>query len=245
MKNLKYNIKNILGVIGTSIILLTTTGCSKKAECDINGYHAHKYVNNNNMTRYIAQEYVDYEGYTREEEYITLLEKERKLYDYLDNRNLLRIDDNEEVIREKMKENKDFYEYRYAYTYLMPLPHYSRVGKVTHVRFTYVPRTHYSWTTDANHSRLTGEKRLCTYEYTSYKIEIDEYGKYVLIPNPNKKDILSNKDEYPYIKEDYYKVITSDGKDLDYEDMKTDDVEHIQEEEKETGKVLRINKKTL
>ena len=231
MRNLKLNLKKLIALGGTVLVLATTTACGKKADCNIDTYHAHQYVNEEGYIRYIDKEYLNYEGYARKEEYIELDESEKDLYKYLDKKDLLRIDDNIDTIIETQEANKNFTEYRYAYTYLMPIPIVHSTGKTTYVTFMFIPTTHYSWTRDANHSRLTGETRECTYEYTAYKIEKDENGKYVLIPSPEHKNILATKDEFPYIKEDYYRVINlTDGCEASYEDMETDDVEHIEEE---------------
>ena len=231
MRNLKLNSKKLALLAGVTLVLVTTSGCSKKAECNIPTYHAHRYVNEAQYVRYIDKEYLSYEGYERQEDYVTITENEKKLYQFFDKRNLLRIDDNIEAIQKAQEENQDFIEYRYAYTYLMPIPIVHSTGKTTTVTFIIVPQTHYSWTRDANHSRLTGETRLCHYEYTSYKIEIDEKGNYVLIPGSEKQDIISTKDEYPYILENFYKIINlENGLEADYEDMANDDVERIEEE---------------
>ncbi len=231
MRNLKLNLKKLIALGGVTLVLVTTSGCSKKADCNIDTYHAHEYINSSGYTRYIDKEYLEYEGYQRQEKSINLSEKDKELYKYLDKRNLLRIDDNIDTIIETQEANQNFTEYRYAYTYLQPIPIIHHTGKTSHVSFIFVPRTHYSWTRDANHSRLTGETRECTYEYTSYKIEKDENGKFVLIPSPEHKNIIATKDEFPYIKEDYYKVINlTDSCDASYEDMETDDPEHIEEE---------------
>ena len=238
MRNLKLNLKKLLALGGVALVLMTTTACSKKADCNVEGYHAHRYVNDKEYVRYIDTEYMDYEGYARQEDYIELDDSQKDLYKFLDKRNLLRIDDNIDTIRASQESNEDYIEYRYAYTYLMPIPIVHSTGKSTFITYIIVPQTHYSWTRDENHSRLTGETRLCHYEYTSYKIEIDEHGKYVLIPSTNHEDIISTKDEYPYILENYYKVINlTDGCEASYEDMENDDVEKIEQEE-EQGKSL-------
>ena len=250
MGKVKINWKKVLGVIGLSATLMTLSSCGKKAECNVSSYHLHRYENPKGYVRYIDQEWMDYEGYERQEEYIEVDENQKALQRYLDDRNLLKIEDNINTIQEQQKNNKDFIEYRYSYTYLMPIPHITRVGKVTTTYFTYMPTRHYSWTTDPNHSRLTGEQRLCHYVYTSYKIEKDEYGKYVLIPAPEGSDIIESRNEYPYIKENYYTIVNSDGNELNYEDMETDNKEHIREDDetlddtKEQGKTLTM-KKTL
>ena len=237
MRNLKINWKKMGLMAGLSLVIATTAGCGKEADCDIDGYHAHKYVNEQEYVRYIDKEYLNYEGYARQEDYVMLSKDDKSFYKFLDKRDLLRIDDNIDPIKKAQEENQDFIEYRYAYTYLMPVPIFHSTGKIHYVTYIFVPTTHHSWISDPNHSRLTGETRLCHYEYTAYKIEVDEHGKFVLIPGPEKEDIIATKDEYPYILPKYYKIINlSDGCEVNYEDMEYDDIELIQEDEENLGK---------
>ncbi len=198
--------------------LASTTGCGKKADCDIEDPHAHLYTNEEGYTRYIDKEYIKYEGYTRSDDYINI-EGQEKFYKFLDKKDILRIDDNLGVILSKQEQNQDYIEYRYEYTYYQPIPHYYTINKVTQVYYTYIPVTYHSWTSNPDHCNLTGEQRLCHYVYTAYKIEKDEKGKYVLIPSKDVDNIKEVMDEYPYIKEKYYKVVNPEyGYDLDYED---------------------------
>ncbi len=191
MKNLRINWKRILAASSLIAILATASSCSKKVDCNVKGYHLHKYVNNAGYVRYIDKEFDNYECYERQEEYITVDQSKKDIIKYMDDRNLLKIDDNIEKIKEAQEKNKNFTEYRYSYTITFTAPF---------IHFV----TNYEWTRNKNHSNLTGETRERTYLYSAYKIEKDEYGNYVLIPSPEQKDILKTKDEYPYIKEDYY-----------------------------------------
>lgn len=225
MKNLKLNLKKLVALKGVALVLVLTTattslaGCSKKSDCSIDTYHAHKYVDDEGYVRYIDKEYISYEGYDWTDEYVELSENEKDLYKFFDKKNLLKIDDNLDVILSQQEKNCDYIEYRYSYTYMMPIPHVMRSGKTSITYFTYIPTTHHSWTTDPNHSRLTGEQRVCHHVYTAYKVEKDENGDYVLIPSSEVDDITIVMDEYPYIKKDYCKVINlEDGEVLDYED---------------------------
>jgi len=239
MRNLKLNLRKFLALAGATIVLISSAGCSKKADCDVPNRHAHRYVNEEGYTRYYDSERISYRGYERQEDYVELTKSDEHFLEFLNKSNLLRIDDNVDVIRNAQEENQDYLEYRYAYTYLQPIPIVHSNGKSTTITYIFVPQTHYSWTRDENHSRLTGETRLCHYVYTSYRIDIDEKGKYVLVPNPEQQDIISTSTEYPYICEDYYKIINlADGNEVDYEDMENDDIEHIEEpeEEKTLGK---------
>ena len=202
---------------------LTLSGCSKKADCNISVPHAHKYVNEMGFERYINRENIRYDGYDRCEEY-RVIEGEEDLYKFLTKKDLLRIDDNLELINSIQESQDDYIEYRYSYTHLQPIPHTRKVGKTTTTYFTYIPRTRYSWTSDPNHSRLTGETRLCHYVYVAYKIEKNEKGKYVLIPSEQVDDIREVMDEYPYISKKYIKVVNINGEEVDYEDGKEEEL---------------------
>ncbi|MDE5888923.1 MAG: hypothetical protein K2H20_02775 [Bacilli bacterium] len=171
-------------------------------------------------------------GYERQEEYITLSSEEAELRKFEDEKNLLRIDENIDAIIAVQEQNHDYIEYRYAYTYLMPIPHYISTGKSTSVYFTYIPTTHYSWTSNPEHSRLTGEQRRCHHVYQAYNVVKDEKGNYVLVPSEYVDSIFDLNGEYTYIKEKFCKVIDAEyGYDLDYEDGVEDDPDLIQEDE--------------
>lgn len=222
---IKLNLKKFINLKGVALVLVAATcttslaGCSKKANCSINNSHAHLYTNEQGYIRYIDKEYLTYEGYDRSDEYISI-DGQEDFYKFLDKKDLMRIDDNLEVIQHIQESNEDYTEYRYKYTHLQPIPH--TTGKTTY--FTYISRTRYSWTSDPNHSRLTGETRLCHYVYTAYKIEKNEKGKYVLIPSEDVDDLTTIMNEYPYINKNYIKVVTEDGLEADYEDGKQEDL---------------------
>ena len=92
--------------------------------------------------------------------------------------------------------------------------------------------TGHSWTTDKNHSSLTGEQRRCHYVYQAYKVEKNEKGKYVLVPSEYVDSLDELNGEYPYIKTTFYKVIDAEyGTDLDYEDGPED--EHMPVDEQD------------
>lgn len=258
MSNLKINLQKFFSVRGIALILalsstLSLAGCGKKAECDITGDHAHKYTNEDGYTRYVAEEYISYEGYDRSDEYITI-EGEKDLYEFMDKKNLLRIDDNLDLILQTQESNVDYMEYRYKYIFMQPIPHIMRSGKTTFTYFTYIPQPRYSWTVDPNRSNLTGEERLCHYVYTAYKIEKDDKGKYVLIPSPDVDDITTVMDEYPYITKKFYKTVNVIGEELDYEDGREEDlteeekqrIEEYEQEQSNTNEdVKKLIKKNL
>lgn len=227
--NIRLNLKKFVSLRGVALALALTTsataltGCGKKAECSINDSHAHLYTNEQGYIRYIDKEYLSYEGYERKDEYINI-EGEEDLYKFLNKKNLMRIDDNIDLILSIQESNVDYMEYKYRYTYMQPIPHTMKVGKTTTTYFTYIPSTRYSWTSNPNHSRLTGDERLCHYVYIAYKIEKNEKGKYVLIPSEQVDDIITVMEEYPYITKKFYKTVDIYGEELDYEDGREEDL---------------------
>lgn len=237
MKNLNVNWKEFVERRGIPLVLATTlsiglAGCGEKAECDVPESHAHLYVSEEGFSRYLEKEYLEYEGYTRCDDYISINKNDAEFLKFLDKKDLLKIDDNIETIQNIESENQDYIEYRYAYTYLMPIPHYHSNGKTSYVTYSYIPTTHYSWTSNPNHSRLTGEQRRCHHVYQACNIVKDEKGKYVVVPSEYVDSISDLNGEYSYISKKFCKVIDAEhGYDLDYEDGATDDPDNVQEDD--------------
>ncbi len=229
--NISYeNFRRLKGA-ALALVMVTPfalTGCGKKAECNVDGSHAHMYKNESGVVRFIEKENLTYEGYTRYDDYISI-EDQEDLYKYLTKKDLMRIDDNLDYVVNTQEAQHDFTEYRYRYTHLQPIPHFRKIGKVTSTYFTYIPVTRYSWTSDPNHSRLTGETRLCHYVYRAYKVGKNEKGKYVMIESPYVEDLREVMDEYPYMKKEFYTIVTTNGEVADYEDGREED---LTEEEK-------------
>lgn len=50
----------------------------KKAECPVEGYHAHKYVDSFGHVRYLPMEVLSYQGYQRTDEYVMLKEEKEE-----------------------------------------------------------------------------------------------------------------------------------------------------------------------
>ena len=226
---INFNFDKINSLRGVALALalvspFALTGCGKKADCDINERHAHMYRSNLGHVRYIEDEHLRYDGYDRCDDYI-IIDGEEDLYKFLKKKDLMRIDDNLEIVKNTQDSNEDYTEYRYKYTYMQPIPHTRKIGKTTSTYFTYIPRTRYSWTSDPNHSKLTGETRICHHVYVAYKVVKNDKGKYVLIPSEYVEDLTQIKDEYPYIKKDFTIIVTNDGKEADYEDGKQEDMD--------------------
>lgn len=237
MKNLKVNFEKFNDLKGVALALvlatpLMLTGCGKKADCNIKPNHAHLYQSKTGYVRYIDKEYLKYEGYERHDDYV-IIEGYEDLYKFLNKKDLLSISDNLDLIKQTQDSNHDYTEYRYKYTYMQPIAHTRKVGKTTTTYFTYIPSTRYSWTSDPNHSRLTGETRVCHHMYVAYKIEKNEKGKYVLVESPKVDDLTAIMDEYPYIKKKYTVIVTKDGEVADYEDGKEEDLSESEKQRAE------------
>jgi len=217
LKNLKINLDKMIGLRGVSLAIVGSlligglSGCAKKADCSVEGNHAHLYTSDEGYSTYYNKEYLTYDGYERQEEYIPLTEEEVDLYKFLDKKDLISLSDNLEVILAQQEQNQDYVEYRYSYKKRV-----TRMGGKVPVRRTV---TRYSWTSDPNHSDLTGETRVCHYVYQACNVYKDEHGKYVVIPSEYVDDINDLVGEYTYVRKIYYKVINLENNlEVDYED---------------------------
>ena len=212
------------GILLTSVGLFSgcsvTIGFAKNVECDIGGLHAHNYVSEDSFSKFIVSEKEYVGDYYRCEEYINVNDNIADLIDYENKKGLLRISSNKKTIENIMEGHNDFLEYRYSYTYYYPMQTLMSDGKggtITHT--TYIPMEGHSWTTDKNHSRLTGETRVLHYMYCGYKIEINEKGKYQLVKSNYVSSLDELPDDYIYVKEKFYKTfIKGTDKEADYED---------------------------
>lgn len=206
---------SLVGIMGVTSL----TGCAKTVDCNIKEEHAHKYLDGSGVVMYVDSEKETYKGHVRTDDYILVDKEELELRTFEAKKGLYRIEENTDYIDSIQKSQSDFIEYRYSYTYLMPIPHIISTGKSTTTYFTYIPTTGHSWTTDSTHSRLTGEQRRVHYVYTGYKIERDEKGKLIVLSSEQVDSINDLPEEYKYIKETFYKTIDAEhGYDLDYED---------------------------
>lgn len=233
----------VSGLLVSSIILFS--GCAKTVDCSIEGLHAHNFVNENSFNHYIVSE-KEYKGnYHRIDDYIMVTEEEKAIIDFENKKGLFRIDQNKDKLNEIISTQNDYIEYRYKYTYMQPVPHIRRIGKVTSVWYSYIPRTGHSWTTDATHSRLTGEQRVVHYVYYGYKIIEDEKGKLKIEKSERVDSLEELPSEYCYIKKDFYKKVHLDNKDLevDYEDGPEEDKKLSEEQQQEYEEQLE-NEKT-
>lgn len=208
MNKLKINFKNMIGLkVAAGAVALSTmigalSGCAKKVDCSIEGDHAHLYVNDDGIVRYIDEEYEEYEGFLRQEEYIPIKEEEKELYKFYDKKDLVNFADNYEQLLKIQEQNKDYMEYQYVYyTHT-----YVKAGKVR----VPIRHKHTGWTTNPNHSEMTGVTRVCHYMYQACNVYIDENGDYVVVPSELVDDISVLKDQYEYVTLDYSKIVYLD-----------------------------------
>lgn len=232
-KNGKKKFKNI--IIGGLIItnLLTFSGCAKNVPCDIQGNHAHYYVNEDYIGRYVVSEKSSLSGLDRLDDYIFVNEEEEKLLKFLNKNDLFKIDDNKSVIDNITNNQTDYKEYRYKYYYRRPIPITYYVGNTTHVIYNYQRVEAYSWTTNLNKKGLTGEERTCHYVYYGYKVIKNDKGAYELEKSEPVDSIEELPEDYVYIKEKFYDIVNLHNKDeiLDYEDGPEEEKEIISEDE--------------
>lgn len=238
-----FNPKLLIGNVLLSMVILFS-GCAKTVDCDITPQHAHVYVNEDGFKKNIVSEKESTWGYDRTEDYFEVTDEEKELLKFMNKKGLMDITQNKEAIEKQVNENKDYTEYRYKYTYLMPIPHYHRIGKVTTVTYTHIPVTRYSWTSDPNHSRLTGETREVHYMYYGYKIVTNEKGKLEIIESELVDDLNDLSSEYLYIKEDFTKKVYANKKDLevDYEDGPEEEIDNNTENQEQEKNIKKLEK---
>ena len=228
----KHSLKNMVvaGLLITNV--LTFSGCAKTIDCDIEGTHAHYYVNEEDLGRYIISEKSSVSGLDRLDNYVYIDQENIELLEFVNKNDLFRIEDNKEYISNITETQEDYKEYRYSYYYLIPIPVIHSTGKTTFTTYYYIPKAVHSWTSNPDKNNLTGEERICHYVYYGYKI-IQKDGNYEL-EKSNPVDNLNELPEgYDYIKEKFYEVVDLNNKNekLDYEDGPEEDKEIISEEE--------------
>ena len=234
-KSVDENIKKKKGksltkrILATGLIivnLITFAGCAKTMPCDIEGDHAHLYIDpDTKIERYIESEKSYVDGMDRTDEYIVINQEQSDLLKFMNKKDLFRIDENKEALQNIESQNQDYLEYRYKYIYMQPVPIVHSNGKFTFVTYNYIPITKYSWTTDQSRN-LTGETRVCHYTYYGYKVYQDENGKYKMEKSDLYESISDIPDEYEYVGNKYTAVVNGDTYEvLDYEDL--DDYEDV------------------
>lgn len=229
------------GLILSNVFSLT--GCNNKKNCDIKEEHAHFYVDENGLGRYIVSEEKKIKNLKKYYSYIPVYDKNNKLLDFINQNNLFLIEDNKEVINETLKKLKDHKEYRYYYFY-------NAIDKITHYdgfketnSYYSIPKIGYSWSDNKYIDNQTGEVRNCHYMYQAYKI-VNYQNDFKLIASELVENLDDLSFEYTYITKDFYIPVNPNCKNeiLEYEDGPMDDKDILSEDEynKERGKVKKI-----
>lgn len=204
MKNLKLNTsKKILSLLlGANITLLS--GCNHTVVCEVTTPHAHAYVREDGLTRYVQSEKKYYRNFDRTDDYINLEESEQDLNEFEVKKRLIRIDKNMDQLLEFASKNPDGYIYEYTYK----LYESHRTG--VHCYYTWEDMV--DWTGTPNNIeicgeykelRLTGNIKVLHYTYPTYKVIINEKGKYEIIDGPILDNIEDRTEEYPYLRLDF------------------------------------------
>ena len=186
-------------LVCSSVLL---TGCGKEAECQIGGYHIHKYTDKTGYTKYVESEKLTLGEFNRNDEYILISKDEEEYYKKVNKAKLLLASNNYEMIDKLLEENSDYLEYEYRYTYIT----YTKAGKAM------IPISHvsYKWTTDKSDGQLTGNVRIIHPMYQAYDVKKDENGKFVVIASDLANNLYDVIGEYPYIRKDDVKETVLD-----------------------------------
>ena len=197
INNLKFDKRFLAGLIMTPV--LAFSGCGK-SDCDMVEYHLHKYEKGG-FVRYIDDEHLDVDGFNWTDELIYVKEADKDLYKIERKKHLMKIDDNVDALIASTGQYNEYLEYEYK----KKTKHHQKIGDTDTTYYT----TSYHWTTDYEHSKLTGKVRLLRYFYKSYNVIKNDKGKYILvdgIESDNINDIIDKKDEFPYISVDIAKA---------------------------------------
>ena len=217
MKNFKLTKrKRVLALLLTANTILLS-GCNKTIDCDITETHAHAYTNEDGITRYVQSEKETYEGFNRQDTYIYLDEDNETLNKFETKNDLIKIADNLDELIEATDNNNDYYIYEYTYK--------KRVRRGNHR--TWRRKTDWTATPDDIHItgrykdlELTGNIMLAHYTYQTYKIIINDKGKYELVEGPVLDNIEDATSEYPYVKTDYGIIVYLELDEKELEDIK-------------------------
>ncbi len=230
MKNIKMNIEKMIKLKGLPLVLVTTllatglSACSSGNKCYVNDNHAHMYVSDDGLIKYVISEKDKLNGYSKSYNYREIGDDETSLYEFMYRSGLHRIDDNMDQISMQQDLNKllTIYEYTY-YSYV-------RAGS----------SIHYDWTNDPEHDNLTGEEKEVHYIYQAFSIDKDENGDYVLVPSPLVEDIADVMTDFPYIMDNYFMAVDKNNVAVSFHD----DLAAKKAENKDNGEEDKTLKKT-
>lgn len=197
MKNLKLY-DAFVAFIGIPAVLTTITIKGNGVKCDIESCHAHKYIKDGKIVRYLDKEVKSYKGFERQDDYIELTDEENDLINYAATHDLIRIDDNINYIKEVEERNKEYIEYEYSYDGTKLRPLFLLSSDKPKVYLTAKNKEKFGWTTDSNHENLTGKERICNFVYEGWTISKDHDRKLSANVSSKVKSLLDINDEYQY-----------------------------------------------
>lgn len=183
-------------LVALSLALLLTgtmaSGCTKKMDCKVGTDHAHEYVSDDGFISYRNSENAVIGDSNWTNQYVPATDEINEMGKF----GLFKIADNMEPLYEEIEGQVPYTEYEYKYSSFM------MVGKVP------ITTTHKRWTSDSEHSRLTGQMRDASYKYYGYRIGTDKKGNRILIKSEEVDDIFSIASEYSYFKpSDYHTTV--------------------------------------
>ena len=203
-------IRRVLASLGIFINILSLAGCGKTIDCEIEGNHAHLYRSSQGIERYIPGEYDSIGSsngriYYKTDDYVEINDDNKAFYDYILKRKLISISDNERLLCEISDSLRDYYEFEYYYYTTEYTTHHYIDGDgnpQSYKTSETVRKT--DWTTDMNHSNLTGNKEIMTHVFYGYKI-VHNGSEYKLIKSGPVDDIrLLIEMGYDYIDSNIY-----------------------------------------
>ena len=179
-KEFKKRLLSLLLALNTIIV----SGCVKNIKCDVKDEHMHVYTSEMGIDRYAKGE-KEYLGdgnkrYYRTEDYVSIDNNNKDEYNLISNNNLVSILDNKDILFELSNSLRDYYQFEY-YTY-----EDSEYTTTTYRLGNQYQEVHrkktkkYNWTTDPNHSNLTGKYTVNTHVFYGYNIVRNSNGKYEL-----------------------------------------------------------------
>lgn len=197
IKKLKFYTEFIKVVGGSLIFTIVISSCARQIDkkyitkCDISEEHAHYYVNDYNLKRPIFSDKRNVLFLKRTDEVIYEKDIDKKFVEALNRYSLFDINTNIEVITDIINSNKNYTEYEYLNNNNLQ---WDKIENIENV------------------DSLTGRSRNSTYLYQAYKLE-ENNGHYSIKESPYVESLDSIKEEYPYIKDKFYKIITNDNVD--------------------------------
>lgn len=211
---MKLNVR-VKALAGAMVLAGTMAGCSKEVNCEIKENHMHMYKNDRGYVTYYDSEYENLHGFKRYDDYVYGSTDKKDQFAF--EKELVKIDDNIDLIKEHQSSDGDYTLYQY----------YWWTGKFYE----------YSWTEDKNHFSLTGNEKHLHHMYQACDIEKNIDGDFVLVYSDLVDDLNLVKDEYPYITSNYVVVIDKDTNER-YEREDGSIHEHLGQE-KELSKVYQ------